>query len=108
MEHNVTRLLLRLGIAPENKGFKALRTAILLVLDRPKLIDYVTEGLYKETASRLGWTAGQVERNMRVAIETAAKDNWEDILLLPLPADKPKHSNAKFVALCAEIVRTEA
>lgn len=69
---NIRAYLLRCGIRPHLRGFRALEAAIALALDDVEYLDGVTKRLYPDVALCVNSTASAVERNIRVAILRAA------------------------------------
>lgn len=104
-----TAVLREIGVRAHTKGFKYLRTAILLTLDDPGIICAVTKELYPAVAEQYGTTACSVERAMRSAIEHA----WSkgDIAALgkyfayDMTSLQPRPTNSFFIATIAEYIK---
>lgn len=73
MELSVTEILMKLGIPPHIKGYRYLRSAVIMAVNDMTLLDSVTKELYPSVAKAFNTTASCVERAIRHAICSA----WE-------------------------------
>jgi len=102
----IGRLFINLGISPNIKGFNYLRTAIIMLINEPRLIEAVTKKLYPSVGNQYNTTASKVERAIRHAIEVAWNRGKTDVFNEMLgvnaytPNDRP--TNSEFMALVAD------
>ena len=107
----VQDFLLRVGIAPNIKGFATLTEAVLIAAEEPSVMEAVTKKLYPAVAQKVGTTASCAEHAIRRAIETCfERGNVEEIMrsckLYP-KLNKGKYSNSEFISAVALLVRRE-
>lgn len=108
-EELVTEALHACRIPTHLKGFDYLYRGILLALEDPQRVHWITKRIYPQVAKELGLKVGQVERNMRSAIENAwsngGKAALEQFLGYGLPEALGKPSNSEFIAMVSEKLR---
>ena len=73
MEQLVSHMMLDMGVPAHLKGYRYVRTAVLMAEADMKVVGSVTKLLYPEIAKRYNTTDGKVERAIRNAIEIS----WE-------------------------------
>ena len=108
-ESAVTDILREIGMPAHIKGYRYLKDAVLMVVEKPFLIDSVTKVLYPTIAYRHQTASTRVERTIRHAIETA----WRraDLAVLDryfggtIDPARGKPTNSEFIAILAESVR---
>lgn len=71
LESNIGRILMAFGIRVNLKGYKYLKTAIVMTIMNEHITSAITRELYPQIARRFSTTDTSVERDMRHAIETA-------------------------------------
>ena len=71
LESNIGRILMGFGIRSHLKGYKYLKTAIVLNIMNEQITTSMTKELYPLIARKYNTTASNIERDMRHAIETA-------------------------------------
>lgn len=71
LESNIGRILMAFGIRVNLKGYKYLKTAIVMTIINEHATSAITRELYPQIARRFNTTDTGVERDMRHAIETA-------------------------------------
>lgn len=71
LESNIGRILMEFGIRAHLKGYKYLKTAIVMTIINEHATSAITRELYPQIARRFNTTDTGVERDMRHAIETA-------------------------------------
>ena len=105
----VTGQLLQLGMPAHIHGYHFIRQAVMLVMDRPELLDGVTQLLYPEVARVFHTTPSRVERSIRHAISVtwargggAALGHMMDHGVYDRH-DKP--TNCELIALLSEYLR---
>lgn len=71
LEKRVTSILNEIGIMPNLKGYKYLRSAIMMSFENENLLDGITKFLYPDIAKENRTTCTRVERAIRHALESA-------------------------------------
>ncbi len=108
-EEAATLLLGEFGIPAHTKGYRYLREAIVLVAQRPLLVDGITKSLYPAIADLHGTTSARVERVVRHAIESGCTKGDTQALYHYFPhsisKDKLKPTNAEFIAVMGDVVK---
>ncbi len=105
----VASLLLSLGMPAHLNGYRFIRQAVLMVLDRPDMLSNITCTLYPAVARQFNTTASRVERSIRHAIYVTWTQGGPEIFNKALEsraftyADKP--TNCEMIALLSERVR---
>lgn len=107
----VSDILHNIGIPAHLKGYKFMRSGILLVLDDPSYMESVTKKLYPDIAKENNSSAVRVERAIRHAIEIA----WErgnlsiidDIFGYTVDSDKGKPTNSQFIASIVDKIQID-
>ncbi len=109
LEAQVTRILHTIGIPAHVKGYQYLRCAIILTIDEPELIDFVTKALYPKVAKQFATKASRVERAIRHAIEIAWDRGDLDTLNryfgYTISCQRGKPTNSEFIAMIADRIR---
>ncbi|MDR1538682.1 MAG: response regulator [Clostridiales bacterium] len=111
IEEQVTELLHEIGVPANIRGYRCLRTAIMITIDNLDLLHFVTKKLYPSIAVELNTTPSSVERAIRHAIGLV----WEHGNIMALDKlfgysienRKKKPSNSEFIALIADKFRLE-
>ncbi|MCD8214809.1 MAG: sporulation transcription factor Spo0A [Clostridiales bacterium] len=103
----ITSLLHDIGITPNLKGFRYLRSAITMVIEDEAIIEAVTKVIYPEIAREYKTTPIRAERAIRHAIETSWKrDEGETITkVFNLPKSAKRPTNSEFIGLAAEYLK---
>ncbi|MBQ7116874.1 MAG: sporulation initiation factor Spo0A C-terminal domain-containing protein [Clostridia bacterium] len=108
-EEATTFILGEFGIPAHTKGYRYLREAIVLVAQRPLMIDGITKSLYPAIADIYGTTSVRVERVVRHAIESGCTKGDTQALYHYFPhivsEDKLKPTNAEFIAVIGDVVK---
>ena len=108
-EKIANRLLGEFSISASTKGFRYLRDAIVLVAQKPQLMENVTGVLYVEIASFHNTTASRVERVIRYAVETGFQKTDTSVLCNYFPSFLTSTfltpTNSHFIAVMSEEVR---
>jgi two-component system response regulator (stage 0 sporulation protein A) len=111
LEEQVTNLLHEIGVPANIRGYRCLRTAILIAVDDLDLLHYVTKGLYPSIAKILNITPSSVERSIRHAIGLVWDHGNPTVLDrlfgYSMETRKKKPSNSEFIALIADKFRLE-
>ena len=109
LELIVTNMIHEIGIPAHIKGYNYIRSAILMCVKEPELVNAITKRLYPEIAKKYETTGYRVERAIRHAIEVA----WDrgDVEVLDsyfgytLRSDRGKPTNSEFIAMLADKIR---
>ncbi len=111
LELTVTDIIHQLGVPAHIKGYHYLRSAIILSIENPDLLESVTKMLYPTVASHFNTTASRVERAIRHAIEIAWDRGDIDVLNsffgFTVNTCKGKPTNSEFVALITDKLRLQ-
>jgi two-component system response regulator (stage 0 sporulation protein A) len=111
LDNDVTTIIHEIGIPPHIKGYRYLREAILMVVNRVELLGCVTKELYPTIARAYQTTPSRVERAIRHAIEVAwTRGNVEVITGLfghTVNRERGKPTNSEFIAMVADKLRME-
>lgn len=110
LDRMTTELLLYGGVPPHLKGFRLLRSAILMLLSEPKGTKLsVMHQIYPTLAKQSGATVSMVEHAMRHAIDSgwmrADLDAIEALFGYTVQENKATPSNAAFIHTVADRVR---
>lgn len=111
LEEQVTNLLHEIGVPANIRGYRCLRTAILITVENLDLLQFVTKELYPSIARVLNTTPSSVERAIRHAIGLV----WDHgniqalnkLFGYSVETRKKKPSNSEFIALIADKFRLE-
>jgi len=99
-----SELLRNLGVPTKLRGYRYLREAIVLMADNPH--QSITKELYPCVALQCGATAGQVERDIRKAVETAWGNRQETVWCRYFMQEQDGHirrpTNAAFITSLAD------
>lgn len=111
IEERATSILHELGVPAHIRGYHFVREAIILAVNRPEIINFVTKELYPMIAVEFKTTHSRVERAIRHAIEVAWTrgnvDAIDRIFGYTVNTNKGKPTNSEFVALLADMIRIE-
>lgn len=109
LDSDVTAIIHEIGIPAHIKGYRYLREAILMVVNRVELLGGITKELYPTVARNHNTTPSRVERAIRHAIEVAwSRGNLETINSLfghTVNRDRGKPTNSEFIAMVADRLR---
>ena len=108
LEYDVRRILLDIGVPEHLKGHRCLVKAICAACLRPDVIGWITKDIYPTVASELGKTPGQVERDIRHAIEAAWDrcdlDTLQRYFGNTVSPSKGRPTNGEFISRIANVV----
>jgi two-component system response regulator (stage 0 sporulation protein A) len=106
LEAQVTGIIHKIGVPAHIKGYQYLRTAIIMTVENPDLINAVTKVLYPAIAKQYQTTASRVERAIRHAIEVAWNrgkiENINNLFGIKVYSSNEKPTNGEFIALVAD------
>ena len=107
----VTEVIRSVGIPPNIRGYRYLRSAVLRAVEDLGVMEAVTKELYPAVAEEFQTTPTRVERAIRHAIESACNRGhagamFKGLGLLP-DAMKGKPTNSEFIAMVADRIRMD-
>lgn len=109
LEIMVTEIIHQVGIPAHIKGYHYLRSAIILSINNPEMVNSITKILYPTVAKMYQTTSSRVERAIRHAIEVAWDRGDIDILNsyfgYTVNTGRGKPTNSEFIALIADKLR---
>jgi two-component system response regulator (stage 0 sporulation protein A) len=112
LDTDVTNLIHDIGIPAHIKGYRYLREAIIMVINRVELLGCVTKELYPTIARNHQTTPSRVERAIRHAIEVAwSRGNVHVLSNLfghTVSRERGKPTNSEFIAMLADRLRMES
>lgn len=98
----IERMLRRLGVPAQIKGYGYLVEAISLMYDDDTYKRAITKRLYPDIAKKNNTTASRVERNIRHAVEIGMDrgdyEYFAEIFSCTCSADRGKPTNSEFIA----------
>ena len=111
LDNDVTNIIQDIGIPAHIKGYRYLREAILMVVNRVELLGSVTKELYPTIARAHQTTPSRVERAIRHAIEVAWSRGNADVIAglfgHTVNRDRGKPTNSEFIAMVADKLRMD-
>jgi len=111
MIHEVTKLMLEIGVPVHLKGYHYLREAICLSAKDMELVGSVTKLLYPEIAKNYHTTDQKVERAVRNAIEVSWERGnaqlFDEIFGYSRETGKTRPTNSEYIACLADKVRLD-
>lgn len=109
LELAVTDILRQIGVPAHIKGYYYLRTAIIMTVKSPQMIDAVTKLLYPEIAKAYDTSSSRVERAIRHAIEISWDRGDMDVINsyfgYTVSTTKGKPTNSEFIAMISDKLR---
>lgn len=110
-EEMITSAICSVGVPANVKGYPFLRTSISMVIRDQKMVYGITKQLYPAVAKKHDSTPGNVERNIRSAIEIAWKrgdrEAFSQLFNMTMDFNGPKPTNSEFIAMIADKLRLE-
>ena len=109
LSKRITQIMCEIGISANLKGFKYVRDAIKMAIEKPECLSSVTKVMYPEIAAMYGAKSSQVERAIRHAIEKAwEKGNLEAYMTYFGNTVSSKPTNSEFIAMIADRITLES
>ncbi len=109
LETQITKVIHRIGVPAHIKGYRYLRTAIMMAVEDREIINTVTKVLYPTVAERYDTTPSRVERAIRHAIEVAWDRGDIDVLNsyfgYTIQNSRGKPTNSEFIAMISDNLR---
>lgn len=110
-ERLATKMLLDMGVPAHLKGYRYVRTAVIMVEEDMSVVGSVTKLLYPELAKRYNTTDGKIERAIRNAIEVSwARGNrstFERLFGYCAESGQGRPTNSEYIAAVADAVRIQ-
>ena len=111
MEQLVSHMMLDMGVPAHLKGYRYVRTAVLMAEADMKVVGSVTKLLYPEIAKRYNTTDGKVERAIRNAIEISwervNKETFESLFGYCAESGQGRPTNSEYIAAMADTIRIQ-
>lgn len=111
LKRHVTNVLHQLGVPAHVKGYRYLRTAIIMAVSDVNVVDAVTKELYPAVAKECKTTPARVERAIRFAIglawERADADVLHEYFGETVSHLSGKPTNSEFIGLVSDNIRLE-
>ena len=109
VEQLISELMLDMGVPAHLKGYRYIRTAVLMAEEDMKVVGSVTKLLYPEIAKQYNTTDGKVERAIRNAIEISCergnKKTFEEMFGYCAESGQGRPTNSEYIAAIADTVR---
>ncbi len=109
LEVRITEVILDVGIPAHIKGYRYLRSAIMMAVNDITMMSGVTKILYPTIAEQYATTPSRVERAIRHAIEVAWDrgniDTLHNLFGYSINTAKGKPTNSEFIAMIADKLR---
>lgn len=109
VEQLISELMLDMGVPAHLKGYRYIRTAVLMAEEDMKVVGSVTKLLYPEIAKQYNTTDGKVERAIRNAIEISwergNKKTFEEMFGYCAESGQGRPTNSEYIATIADTVR---
>ncbi len=110
-EQLISRMMLDMGIPAHLKGYRYVRTAVLIAEEDMKVVGSVTKLLYPEIAKQYNTTDCKVERAIRNAIEISwergNKETFERLFGYCVKSGQGRPTNSEYIAVIADTVRIQ-
>lgn len=111
LNERISNILHSIGIPANIVGFKMLKEAIFIAIEKPELVFSITKGLYPEVAIRTNSTSHGVERAIRHAIDISWSrgkiDYVNSIFGMQIYSKNEKPTNSEFIALISDKLLSE-
>lgn len=108
VEQIVSQMMLDMGVPAHLKGYRYIRTAIVMAEKDMKVVGSVTKLLYPEIAKRYNTSDGKVERAIRNAIEISwergNRQTFEDLFGYCMESGQGRPTNSEYIASIADAV----
>lgn len=109
LELIVSDIMHQIGVPAHIKGYQYLRSAIIMSVNSPDMMNSVTKVLYPTVAKMYSTTSSRVERAIRHAIEVAWDRGDVDVLSsyfgYTIQNSRGKPTNSEFIAMISDKLR---
>lgn len=110
-ERLATQMSLDMGVPAHLKGYRYVRTAVIMVEEDMSVVGSVTKLLYPELAKRYHTTDCKVERAIRNAIEVSwtrgNRNTFERLFGYCAESYQGRPTNSEYIAVVADAVRIQ-
>ena len=110
-ERLATQMLLDMGVPAHLKGYRYVRTAVIMVEEDMSVVGSVTKLLNPELAKRYNTTDGKIERAIRNAIEVSwtrgNRSTFERLFGYCAESGQGRPTNSEYIAAVADAVRIQ-
>ena len=111
LEELIAYHLLQLGCPRHIKGYRYLKEAIALAVEKPELMNVITKELYPSVAEKFDTISSRVERAIRHAVEVAwdrcDMEILQDYFGNTISNNKGKPTNSEFIAMFVDRIPRE-
>lgn len=111
VEQLVSHMMLDMGVPAHLKGYRYVRTAVLIAEEDMKVVGSVTKLLYPEIAKQYNTTDCKVERAIRNAIEISwergNKETFERLFGYCVKSGQGRPTNSEYIATVADTIRIQ-
>ncbi len=111
LELKVTEVIQKMGIPANLKGYRYIRSAVVMASEDVSMLDSITKRLYPEIAKLYKTTPSRVERAIRHAITAAWERGKGDVVFMreklhcEINFDDEKPTNSELIALISDCLR---
>ena len=109
LEEYISKTMIKLGVPAHLKGYRYLRSAILLAIKDIQVVGSVTKLLYPEVAKLYDTTNSKVERAIRNAIEISWErgntDLFEELYGYSNKDGRIRPTNSEYIANLADQIQ---
>lgn len=111
IEQMVSYMMLDMGVPAHLKGYRYVRSAVLIAEEDMKVVGSVTKLLYPEIAKQYNTTDCKVERAIRNAIEISwergNKETFERLFGYCVQSGQGRPTNSEYIAAIADTIRIQ-
>lgn len=111
VERLASLIMLDMGVPAHLKGFRYVRTAVIMAEEDMKVVGSVTKLLYPEIAKQYNTTNGKVERAIRNAIEISwergNRATFEELFGYCAESGQGRPTNSEYIAAIADAVHIQ-
>jgi len=111
VEQMISLMMLDMGVPAHLKGYRYVRSAVLMAEEDMKVVGSVTKLLYPEIAKQYNTTDGKVERAIRNAIEISwergNKKTFEILFGYCAESGQQRPTNSEYIAVIADTIRVQ-
>jgi len=109
LEEYISKIMIRLGVPAHLKGYRYLRSAILMAINDIQVVGSVTKLLYPEVAKLYDTTNSKVERAIRNAIEISWErgnpELFEELYGYSIKDGHERPTNSEYIANIADQIQ---
>ena len=111
VERLVSHMMRDMGVPAHLKGYRYVRSAVLIAEEDMKVVGSVTKLLYPEIAKQYNTTDCKVERAIRNAIEISwergNKETFERLFGYCVKSGQGRPTNSEYIAAIADTIRIQ-